>query len=357
MDIRSERSQGGESKLAFSCASAGGMSVVGVAAVVALIPLAFAQDPPSATEKRRFDSGALQQAQRRANEASQVPGKPVRTVIRTDMPKMLTFVASLKLSVKGFRLEGVADIPSHEIEAVLGQWKGRELSFAEFEKAVHAVARYLRENGHPNAQVKVSQAQVADGMLAIAVQGLSKPQQVAEAVAPPVLPQEVSPRILIKSFRFSGATTTSNEELQKSVSQWANKLLTVDELKQTAEGVAAYLRNKGYTLAQAWLPPQRVDTGELEIAIQEGVVDPQSGTGGLTITGAGKRIAPQVIESILSSSIHPGEPFMSSNLEGALMIANELPGVKSVRANLSPGTSPGTTQIEAQVEETELLTG
>lgn len=350
--------------------------LLGTCALVAFVPVALAQPDPYDSGRR--DSDSRLESSQNVDDAAGKPGKTARTVIRADMPRKQTSISSLKLTVKGFRLEGRADIPAEGIEKTLSPWKGRELTFPEFEQAVHAVARYLRENGHPDAEVKVSRAQFGEGMLAIAVQGLSTaPQQAAPSVAevsqqsmdtatPPAKPvqvaaappiQDITPRIHVKSFRFSGATVASNDELQKAVEQWSDKLLTLKELQLSADGVSAYLHNKGYTLAQAWIPPQRIDSGEVEISIQEGLVDAKAGNNGLTVRGGGKLVHNRVIENTLASGVHPGLPFKASDLEGALLTVNELPGIKSVRVNLTPGTLPGTTQIEALVEEGSLLSG
>lgn len=345
--------------------------LLGTCALVAFVPVALAQPDPYDSVRRDSVSGP--ESQQSVKDETSQSVRTARTVIRADMPRKQTSISSLKLTVKGFRLDGRADIPAAGIEKALILWKDRELTFPEFEQAVHAVARYLRENGHPDAEVKVSRAHIGEGMLAIAVQGLSPaPQRLAAApsadlsqqppkTSPPEMPaqtaQEITPRIHVRSFRFSGATVTSNDELQKAVEQWNGRLLTLDELQSSADMVSAYLHHKGYTLAQAWLPPQRIDSGVVEIAIQEGLVDAKAGNKGLTVSGGGKLVRNSVIENTLASGIRPGLPFKASDLEGALLTVNELPGIRSVRANLSPGTMPGTTRIEALVEEGSLLSG
>ena len=63
------------------------------------------------------------------------------------------------------------------------------------------------------------------------------------------------------------------DEVKAAVEPWEGKELTVAEMQKPAEAIASTLRAKGYPLAQAFLPPQRVDGGTLEIKVQEGVVD------------------------------------------------------------------------------------
>jgi hemolysin activation/secretion protein len=323
-------------------------SLVGAAVLSALAPAGLAQQALDPYDLRRLDGGVFAEGERRVQDFLKPRARPAKTIIRADMPRHETSLSSLKLSIKGFLREGHPDIDQAGLDRVLAPWKDRELSFPEFEAAVHAAARYLRETGHPNAEVKISRLLVGDGAVAVAIQGLTPSTRVAE---------NVTPRIQIKSFRFTGVTVASDEELQKVVADWAEKEMTVKEMEQPAEAVAAYLRTKGYTLAQAYLPPQRIDTGVLEIAVQEGIVDGTAGQNGLTVAGADQRIKPEVIAEMLSPGIKPGQPFRAADIEAGLLAANDLPGIKSVRANLVPGSQPGTTQVQAQVEEGNLLSG
>lgn len=318
-------------------------TVLGLGGLAILMPSAIGAPTPEAV--RAADTGVQQEAARRADAVVLPPRMNGKTVIRADMPKRQTALSSLRLSVNGFKIENHPFIPAEEIDRVLAPWRGRELSFPEFERAVHAVADYLRENGHPNAQVVISRATIANGMVAVAVQGL-------EAGNPS------TPTVAVREFNVTGLTMTATaEELKPILQPYAERDLTVAEMQTAAESVAAFLRNKGYPLVQAFLPPQKIDSGVIEIRVQEGIVDGKSGKDGVTVTGVGERVKPQVIETILSRAVVPGEPVRSEPLERAIRIAGDLPGIKSVRANMIPGSEPGTTQVQAIVEEGKLLSG
>lgn len=106
-------------------------------------------------------------------------------------------------------------------------------------------------------------------------------------------------------------------------------------------------------MAQAFLPPQRIDGGTIQISVQEGVVDGTVGRQGVTVATKGERVNQEVIETILERGVTPGEPIETAQLERAIRLAGDLPGIKSVRANLSPGSQPGTTQVLAEVDESQ----
>jgi len=273
-----------------------------------------------------------------------------KAVIRANMPGVKTAPESLKLSLDGFRIEGDPRLVPEALDEVLAPWKGRLLSFPEYEKAIHAVADYLRANGHPGAKVRMSRAVVGRGTVMIAIEGLSTAKPVTAAA-------EVRPKVEVKGFRFSGVTLASEEELQALVADLSGKPLTAAEMEQAAQRVANHLRARGYPLVQAYLPPQRVDGGVVEIAVQEGPVDAASGRGGVTVSGGGERVKPGVIEAFLARGAKPGEPLRTADLERAVMLASDLPGVKDVKAQIEPGSSPGSTQVKVAVEETRLFSG
>jgi hemolysin activation/secretion protein len=265
-----------------------------------------------------------------------------RTVVRVGVPRVESPPANLRLSLDGFRVENNPRVAADEIERVLAPWRGRELSFPEFEEAVHALATYLRENGHPNAEVQVSRDLGRTAQIAIANLTAAEPRP---------------PTIEVRSFAVDGVTVASADEIQGTLRPWTGRALTVAELQEATEAVAAHLRNKGFPLAQAFLPQQRVDGGTIRIAVQEGIVDGSVGRGGLTVEQSGARVRPEVVETILARGVTAGKPLDGARLERALRIAGDLPGIESVRANLAPGTEPGTTQVQTTVTDGRLLTG
>ncbi|MBF0144934.1 MAG: hypothetical protein HQL84_00265 [Magnetococcales bacterium] len=310
------------------------------------------------TEDDRYLDGGLQaEIQRHADEAAATiasTGPSKKTVIRAAMPPLTSSLTRLKLSIDEFRIEGLSDLSAEAIDQVLEPWKKRELNFTEFEEAVHAVAAHLRANGHPGAEVKLSRAVVSGGKVAVAIQGLSVP---TSQLALKPKGEEVVPRIEVKAFHVTGVTVASQEEIDQLLKPMTGKALTIDEIKQASETVANHLRAKGYPLVQAYLPPQKIDGGQIEIAVQEGVVDGSKGFEGILVDGGGKVVKTEIVEEMLASGVTPGQPLRLDALERAVLLANDTPGIKSVKTTLEPGNLPGSTHVVAKVEETRHLTG
>jgi hemolysin activation/secretion protein len=254
-------------------------------------------------------------------------------------------ITKRKFSLQGLSVGQEANVDQQKMNAVMTPWLNRELSFAEFQEASQALADYLRANGHPNAEVKISQMQFKQGQVGIAIAGLT----------PPVIPTE--PKLAVRDIKVTGATVISDAELKKALVPYFGRDLTVKEIGDATDAVSGALRNKGYALAQAYLPPQKIEDGVVTIAVQEGIVDGSAGKGGVTVTGAGETIKAEIIEGYLAQGVQANKPLNVNLLEHSLRIANELPGVQSITTNLAPGNEPGTTQVLAEVKPGKPVTG
>lgn len=267
-----------------------------------------------------------------------------RTSIKANQQRTQTNLSSLRLSVKGFSFENSPLVDADEVNQILSPWKDRDLTFSEFELAVHQVADYLRSNGHPNASVQVSRAAFSNGQVVVAVNGLAPGETIA-------------PTLAVNEFEIKGLTVVGEEQIRPILEPYANKNLSVAQLQVVADELAVYLRGLGYPLAQAFLPPQKIDSGKIQIQVLEGVVDGQQGTDGLIVQTAGNRVFPTVIETILSKAVLPGQPIRNDELDRAVRLAGDLAGIKSMTTTLGPGQQPGSTFVTAQVDEDDLFTG
>ena len=303
-------------------------AVLGTGTVLLLVPVVATQAAPLPVAHPQLDSGVVLGSQARSNlntpagrPGSRPATPPRRPEVRSTMPKAQTSLAGLRLSMQGFRIEGDVLVSEEGLNQAMAPWLDRELSFPEFEKAVHAVGDYLRSNGHPKVQVRISRAMMKEGRMAVAIEGLTP--RSADYAAVPV----VEPRIQVNRFEVSGVSLLDADEIRAAVAPWEGRELTVAEMQQPAEAIAGLIRAKGYPLTQAFLPPQRVDGGTLEIRVQEGVVDGSAGINGIVTSGAGKRIKPEVLTKVLAEGAPAGQPLKAEALEQSLLVANDLPGI------------------------------
>ncbi len=160
--------------------------------------------------------------------------------------------------------------------------------------------------------------------------------------------------VLVKGFRFSGNEgIAADAELEALLSESIGKELEFSELQRLTEKVTNYLKkNKGFLLAKAYLPKQDITAGIIEIAIIAGRIDGKPKTN----LKAPARIKQDLLEKIAGRSIKENEPVRMDELERAVLLISDLPGISS-SASLSPGDAPGTTKVGIEVLEGPLLTG
>ena len=149
-------------------------------------------------------------------------------------------------------------------------------------------------------------------------------------------------RFLVKGFQFSGNKALSQGQLRQVVERFVALELTLTEVKKAADAVTAYYRNKGYPLAIAIVPTQRVDDGLVIVEVIEGRV------GNLTFDGANRYST-----ALLQSYTRPltDQPVITMEaLERSLLALNDLPGL-SAAATLSAGQNRGESDVVIKVKE------
>lgn len=159
----------------------------------------------------------------------------------------------------------------------------------------------------------------------------------------------------VREFRFTGRyeTLVTSAELTDLVKEHIGKKSTFNGLQKLTQTITNYLRNKKqYLLARAYLQPQDVTQGVIEIAIVPGHVD------GHTIIELDKpsRISPRLLQNIADSAIPEGRPATMKSLERAVLLANDLPGL-TARGSLEPGSEPGSTRLLIKASEKPLFQG
>lgn len=150
------------------------------------------------------------------------------------------------------------------------------------------------------------------------------------------------PRILVNGFRITGNKVVETERLERLVQPEVGKELTLEGLRAVAARITDYYANRGYILARAYLPPQDVREGVIEIGVLEGDI------GTIEVTGT-EKYSPGVITRALTRVKH--EAIIHEGLlETAINDLNEYPGL-GVRASLRPGAERGKTDIVMTAQE------
>ena len=143
----------------------------------------------------------------------------------------------------------------------------------------------------------------------------------------------------VQRFIFEGNQLISSSELEKALAEYLNKDITIEELKLAVSSLSNYYRDKGY-LAQTSLPEQDITNGTVKVIITEAKF------GATRINEEDKAttyyVNPSVITNIINTHNTQGKPLNLDQLDRALLIANDLPGV-SVQGGLQAGQKEGET--------------
>lgn len=183
------------------------------------------------------------------------------------------------------------------------------------------------------------------------------------AEAPRVIPpadtrpaQRLAPTLKIKveAFRVTGNTVFTTKELQEELKEFLGKEADVNGLLDAADKVKSFYRQKGYFLAQAYLPQQELRVGVTKL-VEIAVIEGRFGQVASNIP-ADARVSKTLIDGILSKEIKPGEVITEQSLERPLLLVSDLPGL-NVKSDIRPGNAVGLANVTANVEKRPMIDG
>ena len=157
-------------------------------------------------------------------------------------------------------------------------------------------------------------------------------------------------KVLINGFKISGNSVITTQAIEVQISKYIGKSLSFDELQDVTRAVAEYYRENGFS-ARAFLPPQEVQGGIIEIMILEGKLS------AIEIdTATSKRLKPEIAQNIIENSHPVGATLETKKLERGLMILGDTPGIRP-SSSLSAGENAGDSKLKVKLEDSDLVNG
>jgi hemolysin activation/secretion protein len=153
---------------------------------------------------------------------------------------------------------------------------------------------------------------------------------------------EATQKFLVQSVRIEGNTLLPESELAARVAHLIGGERTAGDLRQAARAVQAAYRQAGYAGVVAFVPEQRVASGDLVIRVVEGKLAE------VRISGNQRYDQTNIRHSL--PSLREGETPRVRAIDRDIQLANENP-VKELRVALMAGTKPG--DIDASIEVAE----
>lgn len=149
-------------------------------------------------------------------------------------------------------------------------------------------------------------------------------------------------RFAVKSIRVSGSQVFPAAELEALVADLSGAEHSLAELDAGAARITAYYRERGYVVARAYLPAQDIKEGVVVINVLEGVLDQQHVTN--------KSSLPDARANSYLSGVKQGDVLQAQQVDRALLLLADTPGVGGARAALQPGASVGTTDLLVELD-------
>jgi len=115
-----------------------------------------------------------------------------------------------------------------------------------------------------------------------------------------------------------------------------------------ATRISDYYHANGYFVAQAYLPPQDIKNGIVEIAVLDGQY-------GKVPLNNKTRLSDRIANNLLGG-LNSGDPVMSDPLETRLLLLSDVPGV-NVKSTLVPGADVGTSDLLVDLTPGKSVTG
>jgi hemolysin activation/secretion protein len=155
-------------------------------------------------------------------------------------------------------------------------------------------------------------------------------------------------RVTISHFTFTGNVTFSQEVLHAAIADAENKPLNFGELMAVVDKVEAVYKKAGFFLAQAYLPPQKIKDGTIEISVSEGLI-------GQSRLEGESRIKPEVVFAYLDQ-LPKGAAVKLTEIERQILLINDLAGSRAT-LDLQASDEAGKTDIVIAQKQDPLITG
>jgi len=168
----------------------------------------------------------------------------------------------------------------------------------------------------------------------------TQPQINVIAPTRPAMTAPVGASFMVNGFKILGDTVLPEADLQSKLSVLIGKRLNLQQLREAADQISDYYRAKGYLIARAYVPAQHIINGIVEIQIIEGRRDK------VNLETVGTAIVrPNVQVDFINKSIPQNAVISDAQLERALLLLSDTPGVSNVKSSLEPGATSGTSDL------------
>ena len=153
-------------------------------------------------------------------------------------------------------------------------------------------------------------------------------------------------KVKVKKVEVNGSTVFSSEELAKAVNSFIGQELSYEQLLEIRTAINELYVSNGYETSGAFLPPQEIDDGVVQVQIIEGELE-RINIQGLT------RLKQDYVRSRLR--LAGSTPLNMQQLNAGLQLLQNDPLFSQVQAELIAGTRPGQNVLIVKFKEAPSL--
>lgn len=144
----------------------------------------------------------------------------------------------------------------------------------------------------------------------------------------------------VQRFEITGNRVIDTATLQALVSSDAGKPLSLQEIETVATKLTRHYRAKGYFVARVYVPQQEIKDGVVTLRAVEGNY-------GRFLLKNNSLVRDDIVQAMLDDVKHYDIVSLDT-LERAMLIINDTPGSKVVRADVMPGQAVGTSDFAVE---------
>ncbi|WP_432812354.1 ShlB/FhaC/HecB family hemolysin secretion/activation protein [Pantanalinema sp. GBBB05] len=173
---------------------------------------------------------------------------------------------------------------------------------------------------------------------------LPAPTTPPETPGDPSIPLPETPTITVQRFEVTGSTVFSKEQFAAVTAPFTNKPISLAELFQARDKVTQLYVDNGYVTSGAYIPPQKLEGGVVEIRVVEGSLED------IKVTGT-RRLSPNYVRRRIE--VGTKTPLNRNQLLETLQLLRLNPLIENLSAELSAGSRPGVSLLEVRVAEAD----
>ncbi|HWJ36162.1 MAG TPA: ShlB/FhaC/HecB family hemolysin secretion/activation protein [Steroidobacteraceae bacterium] len=175
------------------------------------------------------------------------------------------------------------------------------------------------------------------------------PKSAPQFLPPPPMESIGGATVTVNTFKFVGNTLLPTRQLASSVTGLKGRPLDFAELQNAAIAVATAYRRAGWVV-RVYLPQQDITSGTVTIQIIEAKF------GAVRVEGKTKRVSAESLKSMVDTSQRPGMPLNADALDRALLLIDDLPGLRAT-GSLIEGANQGETDLVLAVKDGPQVAG